>query len=152
MSYASYEDLILRYPAASKWADTPSLVNSGMIHFAENQINGMLASHFTVPFAGSHPTIVDLTIDLAYAKGMVTRDAKAAKAIMDMVNARIKDIKTGKEYIYTESGTTLFPAGGGTDIYSTTKDYHNVHSMLDAEDACTGISSEYLYALEDERS
>lgn len=151
MAYATYDDLVLRYPAVSKWAATEAQVNSGMIHFAENQLNGMLASHFTVPFGGSHPTITDLTIDLAYARGMLTRDPKGAKAVMDLVTGRIQDIKDGKEYIYTASGTTIYATGGGSDIWSTTKDYHPVHSMLDAEAAHTMISSSYLEALEDER-
>ncbi len=151
MSYATYDDLILRYPAASKWAATPSEVNSGMIHFAENQLNGMLASHFSVPFAGSHPTVVDLTIDLAYARGMLTRDPKGARAVLDLVMGRIKDIKEGKEYIFTASGTTIYATGGGSGIWSSTASYHPVHSMLDAEDAHTMVSSEMLYAMEDER-
>ncbi|HNS91277.1 MAG TPA: hypothetical protein PKJ72_14660 [Deltaproteobacteria bacterium] len=151
MAYATYDDLILRYPAASKWAATPSEVNSGMIGYAENQINGILAGHFTVPFDGAHPTIADLTIDLAYARGMITRDPRGAKAVMDMVMGRIKDIRDGKEYITTASGTTIYATGGGSDIWSTTKDYHPVHSMLDAEAAHTMISSSYLEALEDER-
>lgn len=151
MAYATYDDLILRYPAASKWAATPSEVNSGMIGYAENQINGILAGHFTVPFDGAHPTIADLTIDLAYARGMLTRDPKGAKAVMDLVMGRIQDIKDGKEYIYTASGTTIYATGGGASIWSTTGSYHPVHSMLDAEAAHTMISSNYLEALEDER-
>lgn len=151
MAYATYDDLILRYPAASKWAATPSEVNSGMIHFAENQVNGMLASHFSVPFAGSHPTVVDLTIDLAYARGMLTRDPKGAKAVLDLVMGRIKDIKEGREYIYTSSGTTIYATGGGSGIWSSTASYHSVHSMLGAEHDLTMVSSEMLYAMEDER-
>lgn len=151
MAYATYDDLVLRYPAVSKWAATEAQVNSGMIHFAENQLNGMLASHFSVPFAGSHPTVVDLTIDLAYARGMLTRDPKGAKAVLDLVMGRIKDIKEGREYIYTSSGTTIYATGGGSGIWSSTASYHPVHSMLDAESQYTMISSEMLSAQEDER-
>ena len=152
MAYASYDDLVLRYPAASKWGATEAQVNSGMIHYAEIHLNSMLASHFSVPFAGSHPTIVDLTIDLAYARGMITRDPKGAKAVMELVDKRIDNLKAGKEYLYTGSGTTIYATGGGASIWSSTMDYHQTHSMLDTENAHTMISSDYLEALEDERS
>lgn len=152
MAYATYDDLILRYPAAAKWAATPAEVSSGMLHYAENQLNGLLATHFTVPFSGSHPTIVDLTIDLAYVKGMFTRDQKGAKAVWDHIMERISNIKAGKEFIYTSSGTTIYATGGGGDVWSSTEDYLPTHTMLSAEDPMTGISSEYLYDLENERA
>ena len=132
MSYASYDQAIARYSLLSTWSRTN--VESDLLYYAANELNGMLAPCFTVPFAGNHPTVVDLNIDLAYYRALRTKDPEKAAKIRDAIIGRIEDIREGKEYIYTDSGTTLAPAGKGGEIWSTTQDYHPVHSMLDAED------------------
>lgn len=150
MSYASYDDLIVRYPLASKWAETESQINSSFIHFAEIELNGLLASKFTVPM-DAHPTIIDLTIDLAFARAMLVKDPEKYGPFHKTVTDRITRIKKGEEFIYTSSGSTVYPTGGGTDIWSTTMDYSPVHSMLDAESAYTGVSSDRQYDEEVDR-
>jgi len=152
MSYTNYEEVIIRYPVLKTWAKTPAEVNSDLIYYGEMELNGRLASHFTVPFSASHPTIKDLTIDLAYYNAIKTRVPKDAQRIHDVIIGRIDAIKEGKEYIYTGSGTTITPNPGTGQVWSNLEDYHPVHTMLGAESAMTHISSERLQDLEDERS
>lgn len=153
MSYATYNDLIVRYPAAQKWADTPSMVNSFFIHFAENELNGLLASVFDVPFASPPVTVIDLTIDLAYARRQTTADPANAEAVRNYVYSRIENIISGKELLLTASGTALDASTvtGDRTVWSNTMNYPPVNTMLDAESAHTMVSSEMLQAEEDLR-
>jgi len=151
MSYTDYEEVIIRYPVLKTWAKTAIEVNSDLIYYAEMELNGRLASHFSVPFSGSHPTVKDLTIDLAYYNALKTRVPKDAQKIHDVVIGRIEAIKDGEEYIYTGSGTTITPAPQTGQIWSNLQDYHPVHTMLGAESPYTQVSSERLDALEDVR-
>ena len=152
MSYTDYEEVIIRYPMIKTWAKTEIEVSSDLIYYAEMELNGRLASHFSVPFSASHPTIKDLAIDLTYYNALKTRIPKSAKEIHNVVIGRIDDIKGGKEYIYTGSGTTIAPSAQTAQIWSNLEDYHPVHTMLGAENAFTRVSSGLLEALEDERT
>jgi len=149
MPYANYAEAIQRYPLLATWSQTN--VESDLLYFAEMELNSLLASHFTVPFAAAHPTVKDLTIDLAYYRALRMKDPKKAREIREDIKGRIDDIKDGEEYIYTGSGTTIEPSGSGEEIWSTTMDYHPVHSMLDADDSLTMVSSERLQDEADER-
>jgi len=151
--YITYDELILRYPIIETWNNSQTNVENDLIYYAERELNSRLASHFSVPFSGSHPTVKDLSLDLAYYKALYTKDPGKAKDIKDAVIGRIEDIKEGKEYIVTDSYTTIPPNANTTmPIWSTTMDYHPVHSMLGAEDALTGIDSDYIDDLEGERT
>lgn len=151
MSYVDYEEVIIRYPMIKTWAKTEAQVNSDLIYYAETELNSRLASHFSVPFSASHPTVKDLTIDLAYYNAIKTRVPKDAKRIHDVIIGRIDAIKDGKEYIYTGSNTTITPNPNTGQVWSNVMDYHPVHSMLGAEHEDTHVSSERLADLEDER-
>lgn len=151
MPYVDYEDVIARYSVLKTWGKSESEVTSDLIYYAEMELNGRLASHFSVPFSVAHPTIKDLTIDLCYYKALITKDPEKAELIHDAVIGRIDDIKEGKEYIYTGSGTVI-PAGASQEIWSPIMDFHPVHSMLDAESPFTQIDSALIEDLEDERS
>ncbi len=153
MSYVSYTDVTQRYPLMEEVADSPALVSSSFIYFAEIEINSRLASHFTVPFEAAHPTIKDLAIDLTYYRMQRFRDPKKAESVRKSVMGRIEDIKKGDEYIYTGSGTTIMPtlSTEKEEFWSNDMDYHPVHSMLGADHPETRVSSDALYDLEQER-
>ncbi len=150
--YITYADLVLRYDVLKTWADSDAEVNSGLIFFAEMEFNGLMASHFSVPFSAAHPTVMDICMDLAYYKSLVTKDPKKALEVKEAITGRIDQIKEGKEYIYTGSGTTIVPSGRGDSVWSPYQDYHPVFSMLDAENVYSEVSSELLEELEDERT
>ncbi len=151
MPYVDYEDVIARYSVLKTWGKSESEVTSDLIYYAEMELNGRLASHFSVPFSDSHPTVKDLTIDLCYYKALIIKDPEKAEKIHDAIIGRIDAIKEGKEYIYTGSGTVI-PSGAGQEIWSPGMDFHPVHSMLDAESPFTQIDSALIEDLEDERS
>lgn len=153
MAYATYEDLIERYPAMKDIGvnkDSGS-VNSGFIYPAEVQINGMLGICFDVPL-GNHPTVKDLVIDLTYNRVMLSRNPKVGKELMKDFMDRINRLKSGEEAIYTGSGTALLSSGKRQDtVWSNEEDYYPVHTMLGAEHPDTRVSSEYRDELEEER-
>lgn len=152
--YITYDELITRYSVLATWNGSQSNVENDLIYYAERELNARMASHFTVPFSAGHPTIKDLSIDLAYYRSLITTDPEKASDIKDAVIGRIEDIKAGKEYIYTGSNTTIAPNNTkpGEEVWSNLKDYHPVHSMLDADDPLTQIDSDYLDELDNERS
>jgi len=146
MALVTEAELLARYNYFNTFSSTN--VTDDLIYYAEAEINARLAPAFDTPFTAGHPTVKDLIIDLAYAKGGKLSDREDARAA---VIGRIEEIKKGNEYIYTGSGTTIAPlSGADTDrIWSNTKDYHSTHSMLDAEDSM--VSSSRIDDLEDAR-
>ena len=149
--YITYAELVLRYDVLKTWADSPAEVNSGLIFYAEVELNSLLASHFSVPFSDAHPTIKDLCMDLAYYKSLVTKDPEKAAQIKDVVMGRIENIKKGDEYIFTGSGTVIHPEGGSQEIWSPYDGYHPTFSMLDCTERASHVDSGLLKELRDER-
>ena len=152
MAYITYQELINRYSVIATWNGSESIVNSDLIYYACVELDGRLASHFSVPFDGNPPTIKDISMDLAYCKALMNNSPTKGEACHDVIIKRIEGIKAGEELIYTGSGTVISPTGADGEVWSTNMDYHPVHSMLDQESEYTQIDSSYLDALEDERS
>jgi len=120
--------------------------------YAEHELNSLMATHFSVPFSGSHPTVKDLAIDLVYYKTMIVKDPEKAEKIKDAVLGRIDRIKAGEEYIITDSYTTIVPdAIAGGEVWSTNIDYHPVFSMLDADNEFSVIDEDRIDDEEGER-
>lgn len=142
MSYATYAEVIRRYPLLEKHTaggsyTAETVVNSDLIYFAEIELNSRLGSHFSMPFtAPIPPTITDICIDLAYYRSIRYADPDRAEKLRTAIDGRIEAIKSGKEYIYTGSGTILTPNAATDEVWSTNMDYHPTHGMLDAEDSC----------------
>ena len=151
--YITYDEVVLRYPLLKTWASGSSILNDDIIAYAEHELNSMFATHFSVPFSGSHPTIKDIAIDLAYYRTMVIKDPDKADKVKDAILGRIDRIKEGKEYIITGSYTVITPDStiAGGEVWSTNMDYHPVFSMLDADNALSEIDSDRLSAEESER-
>lgn len=152
MPYASYEEVITRYSILKTWGKSITEVSSDLIYFAEMELNGRMATHFTVPFSASHPTIKDLTIELSYYRALAQTDPKKAKKIHERILGRIQHIKEGHEYIYTGSGTVITPDNPSQDIWSTMQAYAPVHSMLGAESPYTAVDSNLLQAEKNART
>jgi hypothetical protein len=151
-NYATYDDLITRYPIASKWSDTETQITS-FISYAESELNGLLGTAFTVPFTAPIPmAVTDLTLDLAYARKALTMEKPdEAKLIREAVYERIQRIKDGKEVLLTPLGV-ITQSTERADIWSSTSNYQPVHTMLDAENAHTMVDSSMLQAEEDART
>ena len=152
--YADYEDLILRYPVLENWGEIYEMdVNSALIYYAEVELNGRLASHFTVPFSGTPPTVRDLTIDLSYYRTIRTTDVDKAETLHDTVMGRIQDIKDGKEFIYTGSGTVIKPDESVSQetVWSSTGSWHPTFGMSDYDGPASEVSSSMLEYEADQR-
>ncbi len=154
MAYISYNELIARYPQFTKWHEgNVSLVSSISIYFAEADLNSRLSQGFTVPFTPTAPPVIkDITCDLAYAKMMKGIDPEKYSSFYDDVVDRIDRIISGQDVIVSDSGTQILTSIPAGEIWSSTMEYHSTHSMLDAESPYTMVSSENLYAAENERS
>ncbi len=150
--YVNFEECIVRYPILNKYMETEAEVNSDMIYYAGVELNGKLATRFSVPFSDSHPTIKDLTIDFVYLKVLRSKDPDKAEKFNKYLSKRIEKIIEGKEYIFTDSNTVLYPSTGVFEIWSNTKDYHPIHSILDPESEYTHPDSDMLYEQENVRS
>ena len=151
--YITYDEVVLRYPMLTTWSDSCNILTNDTIVYAEHELNSLMSTHFSVPFSGSHPTIKDLAIDLAYYRTMVAKDPDNAEKIKDAVLGRIDRIKEGKEYIITDSYTTITPDStiAGGEVWSTTMGYHPTFSMLDTENKYSCVDSDRLNAEEDAR-
>ena len=149
--YISYSDVIQRYPMLKTWSGNSPMLNDE-ITYAEQELNGRMAPNFTVPFSGSHPTVKDLAIDLTYYRAVRLRDPEVAEKFKEGILGRIEDIKAGKEYIYTDSNTTIAPdAALGEEIWCNLENYHPTMSMLNPSNPYSRISSERILDEENER-
>lgn len=150
--YITYANVLERYPMLKTWAANSPMLNND-ITYAEYEINSRLATHFSTPFSGAHPTVKDICIDLVYYRSLKIKDPDQAAKVQEMIMGRINGIKNGDEYIYTDSGTTIEPddtkAG---EVWSNLEDYHPTFSMLDADDPVSDIDPDRLDDEEDERS
>lgn len=149
--YVKHSEVIARYPLIDTWGLTETQVNSDLIFYAEQELNGRLGGMFTVPFTPAHPTVKDLTIDLCYDRVLKTKDPEKSKYFHDLLMARFQRIIDGEEFIYTDSGTILESADTADDIWSNDMNYLPTHTMLDPESDYTEIDPDLLDNLEDER-
>ena len=150
--YITFNEVIERYPMLKTWVGNSPMLNNE-IAYAEYELNGRLATHFSVPFSGAHYTIKDICIDLVYYRTLMIKDPAKAKEIKDAVIGRIEGLKSGTELIYTGSGTTIERSGAKAgEIYSTMGTYHPTFSMLDADNACSEIDQDRLDEEENERN
>ena len=153
MSYVTHDEVVARYPLLSTWGKSETEVNSDLIYYSEIELNSRLGSHFTVPFpiSDTHPTVKDLTIDLCLLRALRSKDPDKAKKLEDFIVGRIDDLKSGKESIFTESGTIIESSGAEQEVWSNNLDYLPTHTMLDPESAYTEIDPDLIDDLEDER-
>ena len=153
MGYITNSDLAIRYPLVNRWtgAGSATIVNSHLIYYAEAEINALLSPFFSVPFSSANvPAIVqDLTMDLCKVRILADQDTAKAEELRQSVIDRVNLMKDGS--LIGLDGSVIVPSAPGAELWSSTMNYHPTHSMLDAENPYTRISSEQLYAEENER-
>lgn len=143
--YITFADVTLRYPAILK-VGSESTVGSAYIGYVENEIDGMLASHFTVPFSSNNMTVKDLAIDLTYIKaGNFTFEQ--AKEMLDDFMEKIKALKNGEHSMLTDSGDVITTVGD--TAWSNTMDYTPVFGMSPIE--YSEVDSSQIYDEEVDR-
>lgn len=153
MAYVNYDEIIIRHPLLKSWGKNETEVNSDLLYYAEQYVNGRLAPFYDVPFTAAGPTVKDLTMDVAYANALWYHNAEEAQALMERVDEKISQIGSGTLWLITASGTTLEPMQDkGVDVWSNAEDFgHPVFSMLDAENEYSSVSSARIEYEEDER-
>lgn len=152
--YATYADFIIRYPLMKSWGPlgSPSEVNSGLLYYAAQEVDAALAPAYSVPFSSVPPIVRDLTMDLAYIKAIWTKDeGKLAEKMQKRWDTRIENLLSGKASMVSGSGTIISQNTSIGEIWSSTEGYEPTHSMLDAEDAHTMVSSARLQDEENAR-
>lgn len=122
--YVTLTDLVTKYSQLTQISSVE--IDSYHIAYAENQLDGMFAGYFTVPFSDNNMTAKDLALDLAYLSAGNIKE-EDYKALYDRLLNRVMRIKNGDEGMVTVDGTIL--QSGGSAIWSTTKDYHPVFGM-----------------------
>ena len=152
MSYASFEQVILRYPIIKTWSVDSSDVKSDLLDFADIEIDSALTPEYSTPFSDTPPIVRDLSIDMAYLKLLIRQDIEKGLAFQEYLYGRIEKLKSGKSGIITDSGTIIDKNNAGMGVWSTTGDYNPTESMLDADNPYTAIDSGYIDHLEDIRS
>lgn len=126
--YITYDDLKARYPDIDRISSTD--VNSYHIVFAENELDGMMASRFTVPFSSNNQTAQDLSLDLAYLRvGNISMEDR--KMLRDELKFRINELLRGNEQMRLADGTFLQSVG--ETVWSNTMDYHPAFGMNDSK-------------------
>ena len=152
--YITNSELAIRYPLVNRWVGvgSASIVNSHLIYYAEAEINALLSPYYSVPFSAANvPAVVqDLTLELCKVRIVADQDADLAEKLRQSVIDRVEQLGKGGSLIGID-GSTIVPSAPGAEIWSSTMNYHPVHSMLDAESEYTRVSSEQLYDLENER-
>jgi len=150
--YITYAEVLERYSMLKTWAANSPMLNNE-IAYAEKQVNGILATHFSTPFSGAHPTIKDICIDLVYYRSLILKDPDQAEKIKPFIEGRFENLKNGKEYIMTDSNTAIGPSATLNDeVWTNLEDYHPTFSVLDADNPKSVIDPDRIEAEEDERS
>ena len=140
--YASWEDVVNRYPLLNRRKGGADEVNSSFVVFAENELDGRLGGCFTVPFSSNNLTAKDLTIELTALKSNLWKEKDRERRVKDL-DARIERLKNGEELMAVTSGPPLSADQSG--VFSTTKNYHSTFGLVDVLDQGTDVDQ-----LEDE--
>lgn len=123
--YVNSADLFTRYPELIR-VNSTTAIESYYVLYAENELDGLMASHFTVPFSSNNITARDLAHDLTYLKANNFKN-EDRKSLRDEIMERIKRLKDGAERMVLSDGTTIDSVG--ETIYSTTQGYHPVFGL-----------------------
>lgn len=117
--YINWADLIGRYPSLDTIGGA-SEIGSSWIGYIENQVDGLLAENYTVPFSNNNVTVKDLCIELVYAR-IGTLKIKESASIKKDIMDRVKRLNDGTEKMLDSSGTTIEMVADA--IWSETGDY-----------------------------
>jgi hypothetical protein len=129
--YITWDDVVHRYTDFSDFGGAVKAA-SHYIAAAEARIDGLLGSHFSIPFSNNNVTVRELSIDAAFmhaARGL-------SKEEYARINDRIMDTVT-----MLKAGDMVMVIGSGqihrSDIsraWSSNQDYHPVFGMHDPLD------------------
>lgn len=123
-TYATWEDLINRYPAMEALGGSAE-VNSSYIHGAERELESALGAFYTIPFSSNNYTATDLTLELAYIRYYESVKPDWAEKKMEHFEKRIEKLIAGTMVMSVSSGDAVLSVSNpGGAAMSTTQDYH----------------------------
>jgi len=128
MSIVNYQDLVGTFRAIGKSGWTAEEVNSYHIPQCQAEIEGLLATVYTVPFSSNNVTAKDLVTQLVYCR-LSGGSMEERQACRNEVLDRVEKLKSGKELMLTSSGP--IDSGITNIIWSNTKDYDNPTTVDD---------------------
>lgn len=148
MPYATYEDLINRYPALDDIGGSID-INSSHIHYAEVMLNSRLGQYYTLPFSSNNLTAKDLTIDLVYIRYYETVKKEWAATKQKSLDKFIDGLISGDFVMVTTSHDVIQKDSSRSTMWSNTEDYHPIFGVGDIEDM--HVSSARLWDEENAR-
>jgi hypothetical protein len=142
--YVDWDFLATRYPHVERAAGADT-VNSYHVPYAEAELDGRLASRYTVPFSSDNLTAKEIAADLVYLRlGLLKSEDR--DAVRQEVDARISRLLRGDE-VMASVGDTIQPSGEA--VWSDNQGYS---PMFDVDDPQNWeVSSERLDDIEDRR-
>ncbi len=135
------------YPSVGKSEYKGEEVNSYHSPMAQAEIEGLLSTHYTVPFSSNNITAKDLVSKLVYSRLAPMKESER-REIRTELYERIDRLKSGEEQMITTSGDILAPGVSGT-VWSNTQDYHPTFTQDDPLN--WEVSSRLINDLRDER-
>ena len=146
-SLVDYNFLTGVYPSVGKSGYKAEEVNSFHTPMAQSEIEGLLSTHYTVPFSSNNLTAKDLVSRLCYSR-LASLDEEERRAIRTELYERIERLKNGEEQMLTSSGTVLQPNVAGT-AWTENEDYHPIFTQDDP--LMWEVDSSQIRELRDER-
>ena len=129
MSLVDYDFITGVYPSVGKGSYNAEEVNSYHTPLAQAQIEGLLSTHYTVPFSENNLTAKDLVATLVYSR-VSAMSEEDRRAIRTELYERIERLKNGDEQMLTSSGDLMQPDVAGT-AWSSSEDYHTTFTRDD---------------------
>jgi len=129
--YIKWSEAVARYPSLNSVGGAAEM-EEAWIHYVEDQVQGLLASTYSLPLVIGH-TVKDLCIELLYirvGKISVEETADLREAFMERINR----IVNGEESMIDNNHEVILPNGIGNAVYSNTADYNPVFNLDDAID------------------
>lgn len=130
--YINWEDVIDRYRELNTLGGADQL-SSSYIVYAEAFVDGVLSTHYTIPFSKNNMIIRDLSIDWTYwrAAQFKIEDATAVKSAFFATVSMLID---GTLVMIDEAGTVIGQTKKKIGIHSTTESYHSAFGMRSVEE------------------
>ena len=127
--YITWDDVVNRF---TSFSDIAGAVKAASHHlaYAENYIDGVLGTKFTVPFSNNNLTVRDLAIDVVQMRAIRSSGSDEYKTLRADVSSRLAALLAGLEVMVTSSGTVSRPSAFA---WSNTMDYHSVFSPVLSE-------------------
>ena len=131
VTYASYAQFTAVYSVRDM---TQTTIEGTWLPHGALRVNEVLGGAFTTPFGSNNFTAQDLSIHYAYLGILVrTRKQDDSTELMDYLEKRVTDIRSGNLPMVLDDGTQLFSDGSQGQVWGTHQDFKPTFDQRDAE-------------------